>query len=330
MKRAGSICLILLLLMTSFAFCEGGIIMCYNCTVNGLSTLSFPVSASFTAVATLSEGQQITGWKLNGEVVDGEVSESFVFTANGTTVIEALIDGDPGKTNAPADPDAAKKPVRKQSNTTIVQAYGATLQYLDAKGNGAGETYTELDFSEVYTNPVTGEECPARQAAFKVTADSPHSSTIDYWVIDGVRYDFVNTVKYITVTGLTEDMTIEVVYKKGSSQTLKSENKIQEMRTSEELIVSCENAKMRHVKNASATAGDAFTEFDFTQSYTNKATGKTEKGGAVTVKVSANLSKVDYWEFGTAKLVFSNNAVTYFFARNLDRSMKYVPHYGNK
>lgn len=328
MKRFVCLILVLILILSFTAFGEGGILMCINCTVNGMSSLSFPVPNTYTAIALLSEGQKVKGWKLNGELVPGFTDNFFVFNANGNTVVEALLNDDavkPQETGKQDDPAAVSTVIRK-SDTVIVKAVGASLQYLDDNGKGAGDAHSKIDFTNAYVNPVTGKDAPAKCADFLVTADNPHSSAIDYWVLNGVRYDFVNTVRYITVTGLTEDLTIEVVYKNGDSETLKSDSEIQAAKTGEKLIVSCENAKLRFAKGNGSASGDAFTEFDFTDSYVNKSSGKTVQGGSIALKVSANLSKVAYWELNGAKFTFSTDTITYFIVKNLDCPMKYVPH----
>lgn len=189
----------------------------------------------------------------------------------------------------------------------IIVGVNCTIRKLGKNDRGTGEAYDELTFKKT--------------ASFEVT---PTVST-EYWVFNGVRYDFEYVPKYIVVTGLTESVTFEAVAKKGVSDTILTEDEIQESRTGKKLLVKGINAKLCHIKNTKTGAGGYFDEFDFTNDYTNRATGKKEDGGRVTVKVTAKSgSRYSSWKFNTATLKFSS-AVDYFFVRELDVSMTYEP-----
>lgn len=316
MKRVSAILLVLALLLCSgFAFAEGGILMCINCTVNGMTTMRFAAPTIYTAIA--QEGMTVSAWKINGAVLEGQSGEFLVFTADGDTVVEAVPAGET-PVYEPEEVITVTSAPTLNAGPVRITAVGAHLQYIDESGNPGGESVTELDFTDAYVNPLTGKTCLPGVAEFRVTADKPHQSDIDYWVIGGVRYDFCNTVRYITVTNLTEDMTFEVVYKKESAKTLSGE------RASEgNCTVRSENAKMAFVKGSTASGG-YFTEFDFTSGYTNKATGESEKGGQISVKVIANnSSRVKVWQFGNASFRMSTDSITHFIARGLNRSMTY-------
>ena len=324
MKRVISCILALVLVLgCSLASAEGGILMCIGCTVNGLSSLSFAVPTTYTAI--VKEGITVAGWKLNGEFVEGQKDNFLVFTADGNTVVEAVPVGeteiyDPEaeeRGEAPSVPTLPAGPIH-------VKAIGAHLQYIDENGLPGGESVTEMDFTDAYTNPLTGKMGLPGIGEFRVTADKPHQSDIAYWVLNGIRYDFCNTVKFMNIENLREDLTIEVVYKKAESTTLKSLDSIRKNRTGDKLMVSCEDAKMSLVKG-STTGGGYFTEFDFTADYKNPATGGTDPGGQITVKVIANKKTVEFWEFNSAKLTFNTDTITHFFVRNLDCSMTYKP-----
>lgn len=330
MKRLTALFLALVLLLgCGFAEAGGGLIMCFNCTVNGMSSLTFDKPGTFTAIAAVQEGQSVSGWKLNGKLLEGETYPFLVFNADGNTVLEAVLtdgSGSPAPATVSAAAESTAAPAEKPASPVHVKAIGAHLQYLDAKGNAAGDSCTEMVFDETWQNPVTGQAGTPCVGEFRVTADRPHQADIAYWVLNGVRYDFVNTVKFITVTELKYDLTIEVVYKNAASQTIKTPDAIQSARTGETLLVRCLNAKMGFVSGTSTTGGGYFTEFDFTEDYTNKASNQTEKGGRITLKVIADMPKiVDYWLFNEAKLVFNTNTIICFFVRDLDASMIYIP-----
>lgn len=323
MKRFISIILTLVLMSCCCAAAEGGILMCIGCTVNGMSSLSFVVPTTYTAI--VKDGVTVSGWKVNGKFVEGQKDSFLVFTADGNTVVEAVAAGE-NETYDP-DEDAASE---KSAAPTLpagpvhVKAIGAHLQYIDKNGNPGGESVTEIDFADAYTNPLTGEMGLPGIGEFRVTADKPHQGDIDYWVLNGVRYDFCNTVRYMNVENLREDLTIEVVYKKAASTTQNSLDSIRKNRTGGKLTVSCEDARMSMVKGSTASGG-YFTEFDFTSDYRNPATNANEPGGQISLKVIANKKTVRSWEFGSAILTFSTDSITHFFVRNLDCSMTYKP-----
>ena len=313
MKKILCALLALTLILSGIAMAEDGIVICLDCSVNGQTSVSFNGTATMTAIASVPEGQTLTGWALNGSTVEGENNMWLVFEASGNTVVQALLSSgeaepeNPTNPVLPAEPDEPDEP--EEEDVITVKAVGAHLQKLNAAEMAEGESMTEMTFEG--------------KAAFRVTSDDPHQSKIDYWVINGVRYDFINTVKFLTVTDLSYDMLIECVYKKGTSRTLNSA-----AGEADKLVVSCENAKMAHVKGTSGTAGGYFTEFDFTNEYKNAASGKTVPGGKITVKVtSTGSSRVMGWEFNKAKLRFSSE-IRAFFVRDLNACMHYKPIYG--
>lgn len=223
----------------------------------------------------------------------------------------------------------AGEPAAEAKTPVIVNAFGASIQYLDIDGIGAGDTYTSLDFTNDWLNPVTGKTLPGGSASFKVTADNPHSDKIAYWVIDGVRYDFSGTVKSLNITGLTQSMTIECVYRNRKSVTQGAEPYLKQPEPGAALVVECSNAKMRHVKNSTTGNAQPFTRFDFTRDYLNEATGKTVSGGTIDFKVAANTNgntKVKNWEIDGARIIF-NNPISYIIVHGLNVSKTYVAHY---
>ena len=336
MKKLLSFFLILCLLAASCAIAEQYTVLCLNCTVNGQTSVQFEGVAVYTAIAAPGEGQKVTQWRLNGMPVEGAQEFYLTFTANGNTVVEAVIGSAGASTETPvaaatAAPAAAPE-AEKPKNEVKVKAIGATIQYLNASGIGSGSTYTSVDFTDDWKNPVTGRTEAGGVGACKITADNPHSSSIDYWVIDGVRYYFSNTVKSLNITNLTQSMTIECVYKGKRSTTLGVSSYMKKPAAGERLIVQCGNAKMRHVKNTSTNDATIFTEFDFTDTYVNEASGAKVKGGTIDLKVTANIAdakagtKVKSWEIDGAKIIFSTD-ITYMVVQGLNTSKTYVAHY---
>lgn len=334
MKKLLSFLLIFCLLAASCAFAEQNVVIGLNCTVNGQSSVRFEGVAVFTAIAAPGEGQEVKEWHLNGMPVEGAHEFYLTFTVSGNTVVEAII-GNAGENivaaAATAAPTAAPE-AEKPKAEVKVKAIGATIQYLNASGVGSGGTYTNVDFTEDWKNPVTGRTEAGGVGACKITADNPHSSAIDYWVIDGVRYYFSNTVKSLNITNLTRSMTIECVYKGKKSTTLGVSSYMKKPAEGERLVVQCGNAKMRHVKNTSTNDATIFTEFDFTDSYVNEASGKKVNGGSIDLKVTANIAdakagtKVRSWEIDGVKIIFSTD-ITYMVVQGLNTSKTYVAHY---
>ena len=311
MKKLISALLILTLILSACAMAETGVLMCLNCSVNNERVMNIDGPVTLTAIADFSAGQSVSCWKLNGKVVEGETNLWLLFTADGNTVVEAVLTdaGTPAvsptaaPTAAPAEPAPAA-----QTEDAKFLAYGCYFQYLNGDGIGAGQTFTELPFEG--------------NTSFRVTADSPHSSQIDYWVIDGAKYTFPNPVKYITITNLKQPMTFEVVYKNKASKTLGVfPNK------GESQVVSCNNARIRFIKGSATPGGEAFKSFDFTASYYNEASGKNCPGGSIDVKITADCeedSYVRYWEINGARFLFNSNE-QFLIVKGLGESTHYVP-----
>ena len=222
--------------------------------------------------------------------------------ATPTPVPEVLYDGG-NKTNQGTP----------QSYQFEVTAQGAYIQYANKKNKGEGKKYETLEITS--TDNIV------------ITADVPKGKKIDYWVINGLRYDFSKTVKSIRLTDADEDYDFEVVYTKSVSQSLISAEDIQAARTDEVKEIKTVNAKLCHVSEKLQRGGGWLESFDFTNDYTNRVTKKKELGGQITayVKASATVTKkVEGWKFNETKL-YPNSTVTYFIVHTLNRSMVYEP-----
>ena len=205
-------------------------------------------------------------------------------------------------------------PVDGEGAVTI-QALGAYLEYYGSKTK-AGQ-YSAI----AYDTPVK----------LKVTADVGKNQKIDYWVIDGVRYDFKSHVPTsFTLDKAADNMIIEAVVKGAVSQTLISPEAIQQIRTGEQLLVKTIHAKLCHVRADLKGAGGWIKSFDFTNDYINRATKKAELGGQVTVDVKAVIpkgKKIAYWKFDDTRLDFDKN-VTEMLVHTLNGSKTYEPVFG--
>ncbi len=213
---------------------------------------------------------------------------------------------------------AAPEPKRNDGHYTLA-AVGAVIQRVDRKNNPTGEEMTSVE--------VTPEDLMV------ITAKIPKGQKVDYWVINGVRYDFLKTVRTLRMTKFDNDFTVEVVYNRGSSQTLLSEDSIQAARTGEQLLLTTLRSEYCHIKTGT-TGGGGWTHdpFDFTNDYANRATGKTEKGGQITAKVRAVIPKdksVRGWKINETE-VYGNVVFEQFVVRSLNAATTYEPLFGDK
>ena len=203
-----------------------------------------------------------------------------------------------------------------QEDQLEISSVGAYIQLADANGKGYGQMYGSV--------VMDGSE------DILITADIPRGKKIDYWVINGVKYEFNDTVKTILLKNADMSFTFEVVYTSTSPSTLRSAKEIQANRTGERLEVDVINGKLCHLKNSLTGrngAGGWITYFDFTDDFQNRANGEWEDGGQVSIQVKATVPKggqVKGWKFNESELYMSRPINT-FFVRTLDTSMTYEP-----
>lgn len=218
--------------------------------------------------------------------------------------------GSNGKAPTITQPPAAQTLPMDGEGEITIEAIGASISYVFYGGY-----YSAVSYDIPQTLEIKADRKP------------------EYWVINGVRYDFEDTVPdSFILSGARSSMTIEAVPKNSGSATLLSENDIQAMRTGETLIVDTIHAKLCHVRAKGSGAGGWITEFDFTDDYINRATNSWERGGQVTCRVRADIpngKKISYWKFNEAKLDFNTN-VTQFLVRTLNASMTYEPIFDGK
>ena len=199
-----------------------------------------------------------------------------------------------------------------------LKAIGAVIQEAESNSKGKGQEMTEL--------------AVAADDNVIVTAQIPKGSKLDYWVINGIRYDFLRTVKWMRITAFDRSWTIEAVCRKAEAETLRSEEEIQAARTGNTLIAKVNRGEMCHIKNGTKGGGGWMTSFDFTADYNNRATGAQEKGGQLTARIRASIPKgkrVAGWKLDETKFYFPAT-INDFVVRTLDTSMTYEPIYGTE
>lgn len=222
------------------------------------------------------------------------------------------------------DVDAQTRAASEDALT--LHAVNAVIRFLDANGRPAGEEYTDFDFSAAYANPVTGENCEAGTLTARIIADETRKDDIDYWMIDGVPFYFSSKVWFITVEGLDQGMTFEVVYKGEEPTTAKVSGTV-----AEALVLSGYNARVQFVNDKREPDGKRFKSVDFTGEYTNLATKETLPGGEISARIESMLpdgKRVVAWEINGVTFRF-NIGPRYITVMGLDKAMHFEPKFGN-
>lgn len=235
--------------------------------------------------------------------------------------------------NIPGEMDGWQAFCTLANNKGKVETDYATLIVTDKQGNPINGSPAALESPTPTQAPVDtppqsvgntpqliGATAVQDGAICLVTADQ---ANVAYWVINGARYDFDRVPQAITVQGMTENDTLEAVYQGGASQTISSAPAA----AGEGLWVRAVNADMCHIKTDGSNPGGYFTQFNFTDSYMNLASGQTEQGGRVSVCVMARLpegGQVIGWQVGEALLQFDVQ-VNFFFVHDLAESQTYEP-----
>lgn len=222
------------------------------------------------------------------------------------------------------DVDAQTRAASEDALT--LHAVNAVIRFLDANGRPAGEEYTDFDFSAAYANPVTGENCEAGALTARIIADESRKDDIDYWMIDGVPFYFSSKVWFITVEGLDQGMTFEVVYKGEEPTTAKASGTV-----AEALVLSGYNARVQFVNDKREPDGKRFKSVDFTGEYTNLATKETLPGGEISARIESMLpdgKRVVAWEINGVTFRF-NIGPRYITVMGLDKAMHFEPKFGN-
>lgn len=222
------------------------------------------------------------------------------------------------------DVDAQTRAASEDALT--LHAVNAVIRFLDANGRPAGEEYTDFDFSAAYANPVTGESCEAGTLTARIIADETRKDDIDYWMIDGVPFYFSSKVWFITVEGLDQGMTFEVVYKGEEPTTAKVSGTV-----AEALVLSGYNARVQFVNDKREPDGKRFKSVDFTGKYTNLATKETLPGGEISARIESMLpdgKRVVAWEINGVTFRF-NIGPRYITVMGLDKAMHFEPKFGN-
>jgi len=306
MKKIVSLLIAVMLTLSLVPAVADGVVQCVNCMINGDYYWNVSGETTLTAVADLDSGKTVGYWTVNGRIVDGSEGQMFlIFTAAGDMTVQCV----PSYGETPVKGSSASA---QDDDSLRVKAVGCTVK-LNQKN--AQET-DEIDFTE------------AGKVEVIITATPAKGQKIAYWVLNGVKYDFYEySVKELTVKELTYSLTAEVVYEGGQPVTLHDDTFDAGQ---DKLIVTTVNAKMCHITDKNKGAGGWFNEFDFTDDYQNRATGRKDEGGRVTLDVKASIPnnyRVAGWKLNGAEF-YPDYKLDMFRVYGLDTAMEYEPIFG--
>lgn len=251
-----------------------------DCTVNGSAAVMLDGATSVTCVPNKIDGYAFDHWEVDGKVQD-TTAEKLELTLSKTTQIRAVF--------------------HERRTVKCVNCY---IQFLTNKGNANGKKYTEFDFEDDYTNPVTKKKEEGGKISFYITADIPKKSEVDYWLINGVKYEFSKDITKFRVEDLDEATVYEVVLK---GQTKKSETKTY-------YTVTCTNCTFSGGGNTKAK------------------NGKVPAGTKITVVASgSSSSEGDFIVNGAIRHMTSNGGssgnykFTFTYTVNSDTTIEFYP-----
>ncbi len=213
-----------------------------DCTVNGAESAMLDGDTKIKCVPKKIDGYVFDHWEVNGTRQDG-TEKGLELTVSKTTQIRAVF-----------------------HERHVVKCINCHIQFLNEKGNASGKNYTEFDFEEEYKNPVTNKKEKAGLISFYIFADTPKKQEIDYWLINGVKYQYPKDISKFRVEELNEATVYEVVFK-GQTKTTSGKT----------YNVVCHNCKFSY-------NGKTYTS------------GKVPAGASITIKAGPDSSSEgDFW-----------------------------------
>ncbi len=213
-----------------------------NCSVNGSMFVKLNGETKVTCNANKIEGYVFDHWEVNGEEQDSK-AETLELNLSKITVVQAVF--------------------RERRTIKCINCH---FQFLNEKGNASGKEFTEFDFEEEYTNAATKKKEAGGLINFYLFADVPKKQEIDYWLINGVKYQYTKDIQKFRVEGLDEATVYEVVFK-GQGKT---DHKTY-------YNVSCSNCTFSGGGNSNASSG------------------KVAAGTTITITGKSTSSEADFW-----------------------------------
>ena len=280
------------------AYAEG-----IHCTINGETKVPVAGDTLLECEAEEIEGFLFDHWEINGQP-DYESGASASFIASDAVVIRAYY-----------------------RERKVLRTVNCFFQLLTKNNNASGKKYQEFDFEEAYYSPVTKTYCPAGTLSCYVTAVIPKKATIDYWLINGVKYQFPdNKINKFRIVDLNEATTIEPVFK-----SIPPTNQNARPAAAEELvyqaphIMRCINCWGQFMNAAGNPTGKEYTEFDFDKIYTQPVTRQKLPAGNLDIFIATKLPRhctVDSWIINDVKYQFPGTVLK-FRVRGLDEATTY-------
>ena len=280
-----------------------------HCTVNGQQRVPVVGETVLACEAEEIDGFVFDHWEINGEP-DYEAGASATFVTSSAATIRAYY-----------------------HERKVLRTVNCYFQLLTKNNNASGAKYTEFDFEDAYKSPVTNTYCPAGTLSCYVTAVIPKKAQVDYWLINGVKYEFTeSTVNKFRILDLNEATTIEVVFK-GTSPT----NQSARPAAAEELVyqaphvMRCINCWGQFMNAYNNPMGKEYKELDFDKAYTNPVTKKKLAGGHLDIFISTKLPKncrVESWIINDVKYQFPVTVLK-FRVTGLDEATTYEVRFGS-
>ena len=285
------------------AYAEG-----VHCTINGETKVPIAGETVLECEAEDIEGFVFDHWEINGQP-DYESGASAVFKASNAVVIRAYY-----------------------HERKVLRTVNCYFQLLTKNNNASGKKYTEFDFEDAYYSPVTKTYCPAGTLPCYVTAVIPKKAKVDYWLINGVKYQFPEEdVKKFRILDLNEATTIEVVFKNFSPT-----NEHARPAAAEDLVyqaphvMRCINCWGQFMNASGTPSGKNYLEFNFENAYTNPVARKKLDGGKLDIFISTKLPKhcrVESWIINDVKYQFPVSVLK-FRVQGLDEATTYEVRFG--
>ena len=274
-----------------------------HCIINGETRVPIQGETLLECVAEDIEGFVFDHWEINGQP-DYESGATASFVATEACVIRAYY-----------------------HERKVLRTVNCFFQLLTKNNNASGTKYTEFDFEDAYYSPVTNTYCPAGTLSCYVTAVIPRKGEVDYWLINGVKYQFPdNLVVKFRLVDLNEATTIEPVFK-GMSPTEEFARPFEARELEQQIpqVMKCINCWGQFMNASGKPAGQQYTEFDFEKDYTNPVTRKKLPGGLLDNYIATKLPRgctVESWIINDVKYQFPGT-VLHFRVMGLDEGTTY-------
>ena len=184
-----------------------------GCTVNGGMAVQLLGSTSVKCVPNNVAGYVFDHWEVDG-VATETTEKTLELTVSKTTVIQAVF-----------------------HERHILKCINCHFQFLTDKGNASGKSLKEFDFEEDYTNLATKKKMKGGLISFYITADIPKRQEVDYWLINGVKYQFPNNVTKFRVENLDEATVYEVVFKNQTKRNTQTPSPVRPTPTPTRIVI---------------------------------------------------------------------------------------------